>query len=193
MKLPLFPLNLVLLPYEYLPLHIFEPRYKKMIRNAINEKIAFGIILSEDQEVFSKGVKVTVDKVYKEYENGEYDILVKGQELFHVISTKVEEETVVGNVEYVPISTVSDNSEFQSFQDAYLKILLKFGIDKNFDLHMNKKISYEFLQGIQLPLNIKKELITISDEIERLRFIKNIFNNILETDPDYANGNIPKA
>ena len=193
MKLPLFPLNLVLLPYEYLPLHIFEPRYKKMIRNAINEKIAFGIILSEDKEVFSKGVKVTVDKVYKEYENGEYDILVKGQELFHVISTKVEEETVVGNVEYVPISTVSDNSEFQSFQDAYLKILLKFGIDKNFDLHMNKKISYEFLQGIQLPLNIKKELITISDEIERLRFIKNIFNNILETDPDYANGNIPKA
>jgi len=193
LKLPLFPLNLVLLPYEYLPLHIFEPRYKKMIRNAINEKIAFGIILSEDKEVFSKGVKVTVDKVYKEYENGEYDILVKGQELFHVISTKVEEETVVGNVEYVPISTVSDNSEFQSFQDAYLKILLKFGIDKNFDLHMNKKISYEFLQGIQLPLNIKKELITISDEIERLRFIKNIFNNILETDPDYANGNIPKA
>ncbi len=193
MKLPLFPLNLVLLPYEYLPLHIFEPRYKKMIRNAINEKIAFGIILSEDQEVFSKGVKVTVDKVYKEYENGEYDILVKGQELFHVISTKVEEETVVGNVEYVPISTVSDNSEFQSFQDAYLKILLKFGIDKDFDLHMNKKISYEFLQGIQLPLNIKKELITISDEIERLRFIKNIFNNILETDADYANGNIPKA
>mgnify|MGYP001235858964 CR=1 FL=1 len=164
-----------------------------MIRNAINEKIAFGIILSEDQEVFSKGVKVTVDKVYKEYENGEYDILVKGQELFHVISTKVEEETVVGNVEYVPISTVSDNSEFQSFQDAYLKILLKFGIDKDFDLHMNKKISYEFLQGIQLPLNIKKELITISDEIERLRFIKNIFNNILETDADYANGNIPKA
>jgi len=193
LKLPLFPLNLVLLPYEYLPLHIFEPRYKKMIRNAINEKIAFGIILSEDQEVFSKGVKVTVDKVYKEYENGEYDILVKGQELFHVISTKVEEETVVGNVEYVPISTVSDNSEFQSFQDAYLKILLKFGIDKDFDLHMNKKISYEFLQGIQLPLNIKKELITISDEIERLRFIKNIFNNILETDADYANGNIPKA
>ena len=58
---------------------------------------------------------------------------------------------------------------------------------------MNKKISYEFLQGIQLPLNIKKELITISDEIERLRFIKNIFNNILETDADYANGNIPKA
>ena len=37
-------------------------------------------------------------------------------------------------------------------KDAYLKILLKFGIDKNFDLHMNKKISYEFLQGIQLPI-----------------------------------------
>ena len=193
MRLPLFPLNLVLLPYEYLPLHIFEPRYKLMIKNAINENAAFGIILSEDKEVFSTGVKVTVDKVYKKYKTGEYDILVKGQEIFHVKSTKLEGETVVGNVEYIPINTMPDNLEFQSFQDSYLKILLKFGVDKNLDIHMNKKISYEFLQGIELPLTIKKELITINNETERLRFIKNIFTNILETDTEHTHENIPEA
>ena len=46
--LPLFPLKLVLLPYEILPLHIFEPRYKKMVKNAIEDKQPFGIVLKEE-------------------------------------------------------------------------------------------------------------------------------------------------
>ena len=64
-KLPLFQLNLVLLPYEHLPLHIFEPRYKFMIKNAIEHNKPFGIILSEGKGVFSKGVKVCVKEVFK--------------------------------------------------------------------------------------------------------------------------------
>ena len=46
---------------------------------------------------------------------------------------------------------------------------------------MRKKISYEFLQGLQLPLVLKKELLEIDDEISRLEFIENIFNNVLDT------------
>ena len=91
-RLPLFPLNLVLLPFEYLPLHIFEPRYKTMIKSAIEEDRPFGIILSEGNGVFSKGVKVSVKKVFKEYENGEYDILVRGNEIFKVKNTKITGE-----------------------------------------------------------------------------------------------------
>ena len=53
-KLPLFPLELVLLPYEMLPLHIFEPRYKAMVKNAIEDDIPFGIILKEGKNIFSK-------------------------------------------------------------------------------------------------------------------------------------------
>ena len=106
LELPLFPLDLILLPYEYLPLHIFEPRYKKMIKNAIDDDTPFGIILSQGDGVFTKGVKVCVTEVYKEYKNGEYDVLVKGQELFNVISTEMDGETVVGKIEYVPINRV---------------------------------------------------------------------------------------
>ena len=98
--LPLFPLDLILLPYEYLPLHIFEPRYKKMIKNAIDNNAPFGIILSQGDGVFSKGVKVCVTEVFKEYNNGEYDILVKGQELFEVMGTEMDGDTVIGKIEY---------------------------------------------------------------------------------------------
>ena len=192
-KLPLFPLNLVLLPFEYLPLHIFEPRYKIMIRNAIEEDIPFGIILSEGEGIHSKGVQVSVKEVFKKHSNGEYDILVKGQEIFRVVNTEIEGETVVGQVEYLPIQTGLEGDHFKSFQDSYLKILLKFGVDKDLDIHMRKKISYEFLQGLQLPLVLKKELLEIDDEISRLAFIKNIFNNVLDADTKFSNGSMPQA
>ena len=192
-KLPLFPLNLVLLPYEYLPLHIFEPRYKNMIRNAIEDELPFGIILSEGEGVYSKGVKVEVNKVYKEYQNGEYDILVKGQDLFNVIKTKVQGETVIGEIEYLPIQVKSENSQFKEFQNLYLKILLKLGVDKDLNIHMDKQISYEFLQGMQLPISIKKNLISLNEETERLVFITKIFNEILQSDFNIPSKDIPKA
>ena len=192
-KLPLFPLNLVLLPFEYLPLHIFEPRYKTMIRNAIEQDVPFGIVLSKGEGVHSKGVKVGVKEVFKKHSNGEYDILVKGQEIFKVMNTELEGETIVGQVEYLPVQTSFEGDYFKSFQDSYLKILLKFGVDKDLEIHMRKKISYEFLQGLQLPLVLKKELLEIDDEISRLEFIENIFNNVLDTDTTPSNENMPQA
>ena len=190
---PLFPLNLVLLPYEHLPLHIFEPRYKLMIKNAIEHNKPFGIILSEGKGVFSKGVKVCVKEVFKKYSNGEYDILVEGEEIFKVKGTQMDGDTVMGDVEFLPIQTGMEGPQFQKFQESYLKILLKFGVDRDLELHMKKKISFEFLQGLQLPLILKKEIINIKDEVNRLEFIKNIFNNILEADSKSPSGNLPQA
>ena len=192
-RLPLFPLNLVLLPFEYLPLHIFEPRYKAMIKSAIEEDRPFGIILSEGKGVFSKGVKVSVNKVFKEYENGEYDILVRGNEIFKVKNTKIDGETVIGNVEFLPTEGGLTGPQFKIFQESYLKILLKFGVDKDLDLHMNKKISFEFLQGMQLPIILKKEIISIDDETARLKYIGNIFKNILDNDKSTSSENMPQA
>ena len=192
-NLPLFPLNLVLLPYEYLPLHIFEPRYKKMVKNSLENDDAFGIILSQGESVFNKGVKVGISKVFKEYSNGEYDILVKGQDPFDVITTRIEDQTIIGQVEYVSIQTDSNNPQFQTILNSYIKILLKFGINKDLDLHMNKKISYEFLQGLQLPLSLKKELISINKETDRLIFINEIFYNLLKSDIKNSNFNMPQA
>ena len=96
-----------------------------MIKNAIEYNKPFGIILSEGDGVYSKGVKVAVTKVFKEYKNGEYDILVKGQDIFNVISTEMDGDTFVGEIEYVPIDTDIKESHFHKFQDSYLKLLMK--------------------------------------------------------------------
>lgn len=181
-SLPLFPLNLVLLPFELLPLHIFEPRYKKMVKDHIEENKPFGIILNENNVVCTKGCRVKVQKVYKKYSNGEYDILVKGVEQFQVFNTRVEGETVIGEIDYVPLNNDSDENLRKIIQDLYLEVLIKVGINNNLEMHMSKQLSYEFLQGFELPLKLKKQLILMDSEIKRLTIIKDIFENIINSD-----------
>ena len=90
-NIPLFPLNIVALPKEKIPLHIFEPRYKRMINNSINSGEHFGII-HQDQDGFkSIGCSVKIVNVIKEYPSGEFDIIVEGQQCFQ-IETKVQED-----------------------------------------------------------------------------------------------------
>ena len=192
-KIPLFPLELVLLPYENLPLHIFEPRYKAMVRNAIEKDIPFGIILREGKGIFSKGCTVKVTKVFKEYQNGEYDIMVKGLERFDVINTEMDGNTVIGQVKYLPLQTESEPDLLVQLQDSFFKVLLRFEIDSDLETHLKKKISYEFLQGLQLPISLKKNLIDIDSETERMMFINDIFQNILKQPFKSGNGNLPEA
>ena len=181
-RLPLFPLNLVLLPFELLPLHIFEPRYKKMVKDHIEQDKPFGIILNEDNVVCTKGCRVKVQKVYKKYSNGEYDILVKGVEQFKVINTRIEGETVIGEIDYVPINGDGDEQLRKTIQELYLQVLIKVGISNSLEMHMGKKLSYEFLQGFELPLNMKKQLILMNSENKRLSLIEDIFVNIIDSD-----------
>ena len=192
-KLPLFPLNLVILPYEYLPLHIFEPRYKIMITNNIEQKLPFGIIHKEGKNLYPKGCKVEVSKVYKKYQTGEFDILVRGIENFKIFNTKLDGETIIGEVEYIPISMINDDEMTNLIQDSYLKLLLKFGISNDLDLHLKKKISYEFLQGFQLPLEIKKELILMDNETKRLELVHKIFKSLLAKNNKSDLSQIPNA
>ena len=181
-SLPLFPLNLVLLPYELLPLHIFEPRYKKMVKDHIEEDKPFGIILNENNVVCTQGCRVKVQKVYKKYSNGEYDILVKGVEQFQVLNTRIVGETIIGEIGYVPLNNDSDEKLRMVIQDLYLKVLIKVGINNNLEMHMGKQLSYEFLQGFELPLKLKKQLILMNSENKRLTVIKDIFENIIDSD-----------
>ena len=192
-KLPLFPLNLIILPYEYLPLHIFEPRYKIMITNNIEQNSPFGIINRDGKNLYPKGCKVEVSKVYKKYQTGEFDILVRGIENFKIYNTKLDGETIVGEVEYIPISMINDDEMTNLIQDSYLKLLLKFGISNDLDLHLKKKISYEFLQGFQLPLEIKKELILMDNETKRLKLVHKIFKSLLAKDNKNDLSQIPNA
>jgi len=110
-----------------------------------------------------------------------------------IYGSKKDGETVIGEIEYIPLIQNQDNALIDLLQDSYLRVLLKLGINTDLELHMKKKISYEFVQGFELPLQIKKKLISIDNENKRLHFINNIFENILSSELKIKNSDLPEA
>ena len=193
-KLPLFHLNIVVLPFEEVPLHIFEPRYKQMVKDSIAKDEPFGIVFKDKKNIDTLGCSVEITKVIKTYTSGEYDIVVTGKKRFKIMNRTKKEGLWIGNIEFFPDQAPIDSNLFKEIQDEYLKELLKFGIEENLELHLNKKLSFEFVKGILLPISIKKKLLEIVNEKDRLSFIKNLFNEIQSRSPISQNGqNIPEA
>lgn len=88
--LPIFPLELVLLPGVPLPLHIFEPRYKEMIAECLEQKKPFGVVRASSDGVAEIGCTAEILSVTKKYDDGRMDILTRGVERFEVIQVNQE-------------------------------------------------------------------------------------------------------
>jgi Lon protease-like protein len=80
----LFPLPLVLLPGEILPLHIFEERYKALIGDCRTAGDVFGVVFTDDDEMAAKGCTAAVHEVIEELDDGRLNILVEGRDRFSV-------------------------------------------------------------------------------------------------------------
>ena len=80
--LPLFPLDVVLLPGAPFPLHIFEPRYKEMIADCLAESQPFGVVRVKDDGIANLGCTAEITSIVKKYEDGRLDILTEGRRPF---------------------------------------------------------------------------------------------------------------
>jgi Lon protease-like protein len=98
--LPLFPLQVVLFPRSPLPLHIFEERYKEMIRDAMRDRTEFGVVLAGEKGIVNTGCTAAIDKVVKEYPDGRMDLLVIGRRRFEIILLNDEKPYLRGAVEF---------------------------------------------------------------------------------------------
>src|SRR5260370_2772357 len=98
--LPLFPLQVVLLPGTELPLHIFEDRYKEMIGEVLKEHHEFGVVLANEKGIVNTGCTATVDKVLREYPDGRMDILTRGRRRFEIVLLNDERSYLRGTVEF---------------------------------------------------------------------------------------------
>lgn len=97
-KIPLFPLGVVLLPEVFLPLHIFEERYKTMIRECLDRDQEFGVIYFNGTEMESKGCTARVVRVIRQYPDGRMDILTKGERRFVIEDLHEDNPYLEGSV-----------------------------------------------------------------------------------------------
>src|SRR5690349_6356407 len=98
--LPLFPLQVVLLPGSQLPLQIFEDRYKEMIGEVLRVKLEFGVVLASEKGIVNTACTATVDRVLREYPDGRLDILTRSRRRFEVLLLHDERCFLRGAVEY---------------------------------------------------------------------------------------------
>src|SRR5271155_2912576 len=96
--LPLFPLDLVLLPGTPLPLHIFEPRYKELIRTCLGERTKFGVIRAAEGGIVRVGCSAEIVDVVRTYPDGRMDILTMGRQRFAVHDVDQDSEYLRADV-----------------------------------------------------------------------------------------------
>src|SRR5208282_70591 len=100
-RIPLFPLNVVLLPGEQLPLHIFEPRYRRMVRECLDANSPFGVLLALPDGMARVGCTAGILEVMKRYDDGRLDIITVGRDPFRVVDLFTEDPLLEGQIDYL--------------------------------------------------------------------------------------------
>ena len=191
-KIPLFPLNIVVLPFEEVPLHIFEPRYKKMIKESVENDTPFGIVLNNNGSIDNIGCSLNVTKIIKHYKTGEYDLIATGNKCFQVLDKVKKEDLWIGNIEYMDAPIIENDKILKLVQNKYIELLIKLGKDENFEIYLEREISFQFLIGITLPLDLKRNILLLENESERLLYIHDLFDKVLSQPIQKKENDSPK-
>jgi len=102
-RIGLFPLELVLVPTERVPLHIFEPRYKELIGECIERSEEFGIVLAKESgDIHHVGTRAAVSEVLQVLPDGRMHVVVEGGERFRLLEVDHERSFDTGMVEELP-------------------------------------------------------------------------------------------
>lgn len=181
--LPLFPLEVVLLPEEPLPLHIFEDRYKRMINDCLKAKSEekgqqeFGVILVKNQEIQPIGCSARIINVTRKYADGRMDIFTVGTRRFEVLVTNPEDDTTPylrAGAAYFDDDAGCDTPTEPDAEQAielFRKIMQKLHKSADMPIHIPKPyryLSYRIAASLPLDLDFKQDLLAVRNEAERL-------------------------
>ncbi len=192
--LPLFPLELVLLPEEPLPLHIFEDRYKTMIGECLAAKEAgkgqqeFGLVRVNGQALSPAGCTARIVSVTHKYEDGRMDILTVGKRRFEILMTNEDHPYLRGAVEYFDDDgpDTPGDSDAEPAIEQFREALRRLRQSADMPVHIPKPYRYlSFRMAAALPfdLDFKQRLQLMRSEIERLALVRramDVFLNQLD-------------
>ena len=178
--LALFPLEVVLFPGTPLPLHIFEPRYKEMIGECLDQKKEFGVIRAQETNLADVGCTAEILAVAKTYEDGRMDIVAQGRERFEVLELNEERSFLRGQV-----LLVSDEPDRPTAADRdhaielHRQILALANAQQDLPEGEDALLSYHLAGSLPLDLDFKQKLLTMRSESERIHSVTTYLEKIL--------------
>ncbi len=173
---PLFPLELVALPHELVPLHIFEERYKTMIELCLEEDREFGIVWSSEGELKSTGCACEVGEVLERMEDGRLNILTRGTRPFRLVAEQDDLPYPAGTVEF--LEDKSEELDLQTAQrarEAYAELVLQAADREVEEADLSSLGAYEMAGTVDFGLEAKQGLLDLRSENARLRLVTRLF------------------
>ena len=179
---PLFPLGIVALPSESVPLHVFEDRYRRMIEQCLladagsvecgSHEGEFGILWLSDEELKDVGCACAVERVLERMDDGRMNILARGTRPFRLLERQDDLPYPAGVVEFLVEPDEQVEAEDGATARELYRELVEQATDRQLDEpELNAMSAYEMAATVEFGTDAKQELLELRSENERMRLL----------------------
>jgi Lon protease-like protein len=176
-ELPIFELPLALVPGERVPLHIFEPRYRRMIGHSLDSGMPFGIVLRDDEGARTVGCTAFVAEVLQRHEDGRMDIVAKGGEPFAVLDRFEASEWPAAHTTPREIGGEAAQEQLGAARAAFAELLEAVGAEPA--RAEEAAGAFEIAAQVEMPAAEKQVLLEAADETARLEALEGSLRSLL--------------
>ncbi len=179
---PLFPLGIVALPTEGVPLHIFEDRYRRMIEHCLREEgEEFGVLWLSDEELKHTGCACEIEQVLERLPDGRLNILARGTRPFRLLERQDDLPYPAGLVEFLPEdSEQPDEPAGSGARELYRELVMQATDKELEDAELAELDSYRMAATVEFELSAKQQLLELRSENARLRLLATLLASALE-------------
>jgi Lon protease-like protein len=183
---PLFPLGIVALPTETVPLHIFEDRYRTMIDHCLEAERGslereFGIVWLSDRELKPVGCACEVERVLQRMDDGRSNILARGTRPFRLLERQDDLPYPAGVVEFLAEADEElDACAAQATRDLYRDLVMQ-ATDRELEAgELEELDSYRIAATVEFDVEAKQELLELRSENARMRLLALLIHSAIE-------------
>jgi Lon protease-like protein len=168
-EIGLFPLELVLLPTERVPLHIFEPRYKELIGECLAEEREFGLLFEDEGGRREIGTRAAVVEVLQVFDDGRMNVVVEGRERFRLVGLTSGRAFLTGDVEEVDDDDDPPRRrDVQRALTSFRRLIEVAESDVEEPVGESGSLAFELAARIDFGLELKQELLELRSERRRM-------------------------
>ena len=179
-RFPLFPLGLVLIPHELVPLHIFEERYKLMIGECIERESEFGIVWLSDEELKEVGCSARISRVLERFEDGRMNVLVEGASPFRLLRRIDDLPYPAGDVELLDDDEPAEApGAADKARRRYADLVAEVTDERPEPEALEQLDAYGMAATLDVALEAKQELLELRSEPGRLERLEGLFAEAL--------------
>jgi Lon protease-like protein len=173
---PLFPLGIVALPGEVVPLHVFEERYKTMMERCLADESEFGIVWLGDDGLREIGCACAIAEVVERDEEGKLNLLTRGTRPFRLLEREDHLPYPAGEVEFLADrDEAADDSLAELARTTYAELVERATDNRPEPAELAKMSAYDMAATVDFGLEAKQGLLDMRSENARLRLVTRLF------------------